>query len=277
MKTYPILNLPTTGSINNPDHFNQYGGLSISVMGLSDSNINSQPATDMRMGTNIIAPSPPFGNNKPVQQVQVQSGPTGWVYAYNYLSTIPGNAFLQGGDSGGPTFFLYAGASPALVGVHWFNNDSPPLSGDTFIPAYLSDLQTAMSGSGENPTAVAPLKGDFDLNGVVNAADLPAMLNALTDLSGYQTRHGLSTGITPNKTDDGYLQDIGDFNGDHLVNNKDIQGLLNLLTTMGIGSFDFASVPEPDSIGLLALGAGGVFWLVRRKTRLSSFSLAQCT
>ncbi len=259
---YPILSLS-----NN----NKYGGLGIATFGLSDTNNGVEgTATTVRLGTNNIDVTSPFGNGHVVQQ-QTIAPSTGLVYAYDYNPTIPNpnnssqnisqpnESFLNPGDSGGPSFFLYAGASPALVGIHWFASDgNPSFSGDTFVPGYISAIQAAMTG--ETLSTVSPILGDFNLNGAVTQDDLTAMLGALTDISSYQTLHGLSNG---------YLKDIGDFNHDNVVNNADVQGLLDLLAANGAGS-GLSLVPEPASVVLLAIGGLAVLWAARRKSRLST-------
>jgi hypothetical protein len=67
----------------------------------------------------------------------------------------------------------------------------------------------------------APLSpGDFNGDGIVNAADLPAMLGAMTNLAQYQADRGLS---------DDAFKFIGDLNHDTFVTNSDIQNLLDLI------------------------------------------------
>jgi hypothetical protein len=56
------------------------------------------------------------------------------------------------------------------------------------------------------------LRGDFTRDGHVNAADVTAMLSALTDLNGYELSKGLN---------DSQLQAIGDVNGDRQVTNAE--------------------------------------------------------
>jgi hypothetical protein len=101
------------------------------------------------------------------------------------------------------------------------------------------------------------LPGDFNQDNHLTVADVSAMTSALTNLSGYESAHSLSA------TD---LLTIGDLNGDHVVNNADLQGLLNLLVGGGGGALQ--SVPEPGSF--LLLGCGGallVSWpRLRRRT-----------
>ncbi|MHB8971465.1 MAG: PEP-CTERM sorting domain-containing protein [Pirellulaceae bacterium] len=83
------------------------------------------------------------------------SGATGrsMLYDYNYdsnLNTVGGDeTFLQGGDSGGPSFTNWNGQL-TLLGVHWFNagdgsSDDFSYSGDTFVPHYISDIERRMT------------------------------------------------------------------------------------------------------------------------------------
>jgi Dockerin type I domain/PQQ enzyme repeat len=67
-------------------------------------------------------------------------------------------------------------------------------------------------------------RGDFNLDGTVNAADVPAMLVALTDLPTFQASHSLSN------SDWSFLADV---NGDQSINNSDLQSLLSLLASGG--------------------------------------------
>ena len=100
-------------------------------------------------------------------------------------------------------------------------------------------------------TAITPMRGDFDPDGQVNAADIPAMLKALTNENAYQLLYGLTNND---------LQTIGDFTGDGTVTNADIQPLLDLVASNGGGSI--AAVPEPSTailatVGLIILMAAG--------------------
>ncbi len=130
---------------------------------------------------------------------------------------------------------------------------------------------TPMNGS-LNVTPMPPIVlGDFNLDGQLTAADVPAMLAALKDLNAYKTAHGLS---------DAQLRSLGDVNGDFNpakltggVNNADLQALLNLLASRGTS---MTSVPEPQSllaaiwgatlIGAWSAGASSKF---ARKGRIS--------
>jgi hypothetical protein len=64
-------------------------------------------------------------------------------------------AYLEGGDSGGPSFVMEGGA-PAVVGIHFVNSGpvyNGAVSGDSFVPFYISQLDNNMSG-GEQLTIV---------------------------------------------------------------------------------------------------------------------------
>lgn len=79
------------------------------------------------------------------------SGTTGMSFTYDYDSVGgqgDNESYLHPGDSGGPSFVINNGKF-ALVGVHWFKDPetgTPVKSGDTFIPHYISALNTAMVG-----------------------------------------------------------------------------------------------------------------------------------
>ena len=97
-------------------------------------------------------------------------------------------------------------------------------------------------GNAQQAIFNAILQGDFDLNGKLNAADIPAMLAALADLHGYQT----ATGVP-----DADLLAIGDLDRSGAINNADLQSLLTLLAS---GNQSPQGVPEPASF-LIAISA----------------------
>jgi hypothetical protein len=93
---------------------------------------------------------------------------------------------------------------------------------------------------------VSPLMpGDFNRDGHVNVSDIPSMMTALSDLSGYENSQQLS---------DSQLMLIGNLNGDAQVNDADIQALINLLANGG-GSGALAAVPEPSGVVLTGIAA----------------------
>ncbi len=124
------------------------------------------------------------------------------------------------------------------------------------LPASLSwDTSQLYSNGVLSVVGSNGLLGDFNHDGHVNAADIPAMMAALTDLNVYKSSNGLS---------DSGLVSLGDLNGDGSVNNLDVQGLINLLKN---GGGSLSAVPEPGSIWLIASGflaAGGVSLRRRR-------------
>jgi hypothetical protein len=87
-------------------------------------------------------------------------------------------------------------------------------------------------------------RGDFNRDGQVTTADIPAMLTALTDLNTYASDNSLS----PTQ-----LAVVGDFDNSGTVTNSDIQGLLDLVASVSGGSP--TAVPEPASLFLILSGA----------------------
>ena len=92
-----------------------------------------------------------------------------------------------------------------------------------------------------------PLPGDFNNDGHVNSADIPAMLAALADLNGYQSSRGISNAD---------LLAIADVNGDGTVNNADLQTpvepaqIRRRLTGCGTGTGDSDIVAAGALLGL---------------------------
>ncbi len=100
------------------------------------------------------------------------------------------------------------------------------------------------------------MHGDFNFDDEINGDDITAMLTALTDLNAFKNEWGLDN------TD---LATLGDFNGDGLVTNKDIQPELDLVASLA-GAGAVSSVPEPSSWLLLALATPAL--IRRRKARV---------
>ena len=74
-------------------------------------------------------------------------------YDYNTVSGLGADeCYLIGGDSGGPSFVDVNGQL-ALVGIHYYNGGTPgpgdigPISGDSFVPYYINQLNANMGGS----------------------------------------------------------------------------------------------------------------------------------
>ena len=109
------------------------------------------------------------------------------------------------------------------------------------------------------------LPGDFNRDGHVNAADIPAMIAALTDLNAYKSANSLTSA---------QLLSIGDIDLSATLNNADVQALLSLLKS---GGGSLAAVPEPASIVLMALALPGlVFAAARRRGSKSRYGLERC-
>ncbi len=116
-----------------------------------------------------------------------------------------------------------------------------------------SDPTAKGSVIGFRLASVPFLPGDFNRDGHVNAADIPAMLSALSDLNAYKTTKGLTD---PN------LLVIGNLNGSGALTNADLSALIGLLRS---GGGSLATVSEPASIWLLAFALPGLaFAFVRR-------------
>ncbi len=144
---YPILVLPT---------IDDYGNLPIFSVGQSI-DINSQ-----RVGTNTIDPNSPYSTD-PVFLADVD-GSIGPVFLYD-RDFVDGEALVQGGDSGLPSFAVYNGQL-ALVGLHWALETNLPASVDTFLPYYVNLLNAQLSASGESVTVV-PEPSSLALAGLV--------------------------------------------------------------------------------------------------------------
>jgi hypothetical protein len=86
---------------------------------------------------------------------------TGEAFTYDYDTVNgfnPGEAHLEGGDSGAPSF-VAVGGDLALVGIHWFtySDDNDPSiigSGDTYVSRYINEINTLMLPSGEQLTVI---------------------------------------------------------------------------------------------------------------------------
>ena len=148
------------------------------------------------------------------------------------------------------------------VTAHFANGQT--LTSGPLVDIWATDIGT-LGGFASNTTADQQtaatlaiyhtvMHGDFNLDGTTNAADVPVMLQALTDLDAYKAAHQMVQLE---------LLAIGDFDSCGSVTNRDIQGLLDLIASQpgrGAGT----AVPEPASLALMALGSLGVLAFRRR-------------
>ncbi len=74
-------------------------------------------------------------------------------FSYRKDSGFPDDGYLVTGDSGSPTFAL-VGESPALLGIHTAVEETALMrvNLDTFVPAYISDLNSFMAPAGYQMT-----------------------------------------------------------------------------------------------------------------------------
>lgn len=94
-------------------------------------------------------------------------------------------------------------------------------------------------------TATPYMPGDFNRDGHVTVADVEAMMTAVSDLSGYQSKNKLTTP---------QLLTIGDLDNSGSITNADIQSLISLLANNArSGGGSLTAVPEPTSCILASI------------------------
>jgi predicted NAD-dependent protein-ADP-ribosyltransferase YbiA (DUF1768 family)/endonuclease/exonuclease/phosphatase family metal-dependent hydrolase len=144
---------------------------------------------------------------------------------------------------------LHSFGNNGSVGLFGNVNSSANTALDNLVPnapVSKSTLLAALTTGSDHMPVVAdysillPLVGDMNLDGTRTSADVATMLSALQDLGSYKTAYSLSNSD---------LLSIGDINGDHVVDNADVQSLLGLLQS-GSGA---TAVPEPTTLSLLTV------------------------
>jgi hypothetical protein len=259
--------LPTGGPAGASDHFisansGTYGGksrwvifntqqwtgdyLSAGVTAIGMDLLNQDPTTPFSVRLALL-PGLPGGSGTPgfVSNTPVVLPPDGqW---HHEVFTLSESAMTLVNPSDPPQ--LFSDVLSAVSELRLFVN-----AGATPTSVIGDDNTNAKIGL-DNITAISapkPVAGDFDLNGVRNAADVPAMLTALTDLNHFKTT---------NQLDDNGLLAIGDVNSDGKVNNADLQSLLNVLHA---GGGSIAAVPEPATLSLAVGGFAALAWIVAK-------------
>ena len=169
----------------------------------------------------------------------------------NAAGQIVGNSQIPIPGGFAPRAFLYSGATKYELngmldssGAGWAVQSASGINDDGWIAAKaeLGDVYHAVLLT---PVPPVLLRGDFNQDGLVTAADASAMMNALANLEFYKARTGLS---------DSDLLANADINGDGAITNADLQAFLNQLKSGG-GSPAAVPVPEPASIAVTAMGA----------------------
>jgi hypothetical protein len=127
--------------------------------------------------------------------------------------------------------------------------------------SFFAQFTDSTSGVFVSPITPSFLKGDVDQNGVVNVADVSALMAALRDLNFYKSNNGLTVDT---------VKAVADINNSTNVDNADIQTLIVQLASSGAPALAQA-VPEPSALALGIIAAALVYlgpqWLVGRTYR----------
>ncbi len=122
----------------------------------------------------------------------------------------------------------YASSAPWTSAANQQSNTSLSRSATSIYGKEPSNWVGAPATPGKSDLAAVNLvHGDFSFDGQAGPADVAAMFAALADIPSFEATHGLT---------DADWRFIGDMNGDHVVNNLDLQGLLTLLISSSGGA-----------------------------------------
>ena len=121
----------------------------------------------------------------------------------------------------------YASSAPWTSAANQQSNTSLSRSATSVYGKEPSNWVGVPATPGKSDLAAVNLvHGDFSFDGQSGPADVAAMFAALADIPSFEATHGLT---------DADWRFIGDMNGDHVVNNLDLQGLLTLLISSSGG------------------------------------------
>jgi hypothetical protein len=115
---------------------------------------------------------------------------------------------------------------------------------------------------------VAPIAGDYNLNGIVDAADYTVWRDSLGKTGASLAANGDNTGGSANVVDAADLAiwkaNFGKVNGAALANAGILTGVVRYVSFAGSGA-DAAGSPVPEPSSLLLLALGGIAALVVRR------------
>jgi hypothetical protein len=121
------------------------------VFGLSNT---LDPFTNMRLGRNHIDLAELAFSHPNLNNGNSKNDVTLWDYD-NPGGVGRDEAWVQGGDSGAPSFVVINGI-PTLVGVHWFQFGAGsfgfpnPGSGDTLVSSFIDEINSAIAATGSS-------------------------------------------------------------------------------------------------------------------------------